>query len=89
MAMGAHRRDVVRMVVGQSLTLATIGIAIGALVALGAARFLKGLLYGIGPADPFTFVTIALVWFAVAALAAWLPALRAARVDPLIALRCE
>jgi putative ABC transport system permease protein len=56
---------------------------------LGLARLLKGSLYGVRAADPVTFVSMAALWLAVAALAAWLPARRAARVDPLIALRCE
>jgi predicted permease len=89
MAMGARGRDVVRMIVGQSLILAVVGIVAGSALALGVARLLKGSLYGVGAADPVTFVSVGMVWLAVAALAAWLPARRAARVDPLVALRCE
>ena len=89
MAMGARRRDVMRLIVGQSLAMAVIGEAIGVALALAIARLLKGSLYGVAPTDPVTFVLIAALWIAVAALAAWIPARRAARVDPLIALRCE
>jgi putative ABC transport system permease protein len=89
MAMGARRRDVVRMIVGQCLTLAIVGVLAGSALALGLSRVLKGSLYGVSAADPATFVFIAALWLAVAALAAWIPARRAARVDPLIALRCE
>jgi len=89
MAMGARRRDVVRMVVGQSVRLACVGVFAGAALALGVARLLKGSLYGVGAADPVTFVAMAALWLAIAALAAWLPARRAARVEVLVALRCE
>ncbi len=89
MAMGARGPDVVRMIVRQSLTLALVGIVFGSALALGVARLLKGSLYGVGAADALTFVCVGMLWLAVAALAAWLPARRAARVDPLVALRCE
>jgi putative ABC transport system permease protein len=87
MAMGARRLDVLRMVLRQSMVLASVGIAIGAPLALAQAYLLKGLLYGVGAADPVTFLGIAILWFTIALIATWIPARRAARVDPLIALR--
>ncbi len=89
MAMGARGRDVINMIFRQTIMLTVIGIAIGSALALAAARLIKGSLYGVGAADPITFVSMAALWLAVSALAAWLPARRATRVDPLIALRCE
>jgi ABC-type antimicrobial peptide transport system permease subunit len=75
------------MVLRQSLLLASVGIAIGVPLALALAYLLKGLLYGVGAADPVTFLGIAILWFTIALIATWIPARRAARVDPLIALR--
>ena len=88
-ALGAARRNVVAMVIGRALRLAGIGLLIGGGGALGAGQLLRSLLYGVSPRDPATFAAIALLLSAVALLASWLPARRAAAVDPLIALRCE
>ncbi len=92
LALGAEGRDVFRMVVGHGLRLAFAGLAIGTAVALILARVLPSfshLLYGVGASDPTTFVTISAVLTAVAVLACYIPARRATRVDPMVALRYE
>ncbi len=89
MALGAQRRDVLRLVLRQGLTLAGIGVGIGLVGALIATQLLRSLLFGVGPADPVTFLGIPLLLLLVAWLACWLPARRAARIDPMQALRCE
>jgi putative ABC transport system permease protein len=89
MALGARAADVLRMVVRQGMTLTAIGLVIGAGAALAATRAMAGLLFGVGASDPATYVALALVLAAVALLACWLPARRAARVDPMVALRSE
>jgi putative ABC transport system permease protein len=77
------------MVVRQGMTLTAIGLVIGAGAALAATRAMAGLLFGVGASDPPTYVALALVLAGVALLACWLPARRAARVDPMVALRAE
>jgi putative ABC transport system permease protein len=89
MALGAQRGEVVRMVVKQGMAIALSGIAIGVAAALGLTRFIASLLYGVRPDDAPTFAVVALVLAITALLASWGPALRAAVVDPLIALRYE
>jgi len=89
MALGARVEDVVRMVVRQGMRLAAIGLLVGAAAALATTRFLASLLFGVGAADPATFVAIPAILALVALLASWLPARRAARVDPMTALRDE
>ncbi len=89
MALGAERRDVLKMIVGQGLKLALIGVAIGIAGALALTRFLSSLLYGVKPTDPLTFVAVSLILIAVALLACYIPARRAAKVDPMVALRYE
>jgi putative ABC transport system permease protein len=89
MALGAQARDVLKMVVGHALLLATAGILLGGAAALLLSRVMTGLLYDITPLDPLTYGGVTLMLSAVAALAAWLPGRRATRVDPVIALRAE
>lgn len=87
MALGARPADVRRLVVGQMLGLSLTGIVVGLLAAAASTQLLKGWLYGVTPLDPLTFAACAVVMLAVSALAAYLPARRATRVDPVIALR--
>jgi putative ABC transport system permease protein len=89
MALGAERHRVFGMVLGQGARLAGLGIAIGLLVSLGTTRMLAGFLYGVRPADPLTFAGVSLLLVVIALLACYLPARRAMRVDPLVALRNE
>jgi predicted permease len=89
MALGATTSDVLRLVLGQGSKLIAVGVALGLAGALAATQLLKSVLYGVGPTDPLTFVGIPLLLSAVALIACWIPARRAAKVDPLVALRCE
>jgi predicted permease len=86
-AMGATPRNVIGMVVGQGMALAAVGVAVGAAASLAAARMVSSMLYGVNAADPLTFGLAGLFLGAVALLAAWLPAFRATRIDPISALR--
>ena len=88
-ALGAQRRNVLGLVVGQGFVLTLVGIACGLAGAVGMTRFLSSLLYGVRPTDPLTFAAVALLLTGVALLACYIPALRAARVDPIVALRHE
>ena len=89
MALGAQQRDVLKMVLGQGVALTLIGVAFGVAGALALARVLSTLLYGISATDPLTFVAVGATLIAVALLACYVPARRAMRVDPMIALRYE
>jgi macrolide transport system ATP-binding/permease protein len=89
MALGASPRDIFRLVVGQGLKLTLIGVVLGGAVALALTRFLAGLLTGVSATDPLTFLAVPLLLAFVALLACWIPARRAAKVDPMVALRCE
>jgi ABC-type antimicrobial peptide transport system permease subunit len=88
-ALGAARADILRLVVGQAMLLVAISLTIGLAGALAATRLLGSLLYGVGIRDPSTFTGIALLLSLVSLFAAWLPARRAARISPMIALRTE
>ncbi len=89
MAMGADPFRVMRMIVGEGLKLAGIGVAVGVAAAVGITRSLAFLLYGVEPGDPATFIGVAILFSGVAAAACWIPARRAMRVDPMTALRYE
>jgi putative ABC transport system permease protein len=89
MALGAAQRDVLKMVIRSGLILAMVGIGIGMGVSFGLTRLLSSLLFGVTPTDPLTFVIIVLMLAAVAILASYIPARRASKVDPMVALRYE
>jgi putative ABC transport system permease protein len=88
-ALGAQAWDVVRLVVRDGLRVAGVGIAIGAVAALWASRWIKPLLFNVSPKDPAVFAIVAVTLITVAIAASWIPALRASRVDPSVALRSD
>ncbi len=89
MALGAQRGDILKMVVGQGMILALMGIAVGLVAAFILTRVLESLLFGVGARDPATFLIIPLVLAAIAFVSSYIPARRATRIDPMIALRYE
>jgi putative ABC transport system permease protein len=89
LAIGARTADVLRLVMLQGLRHTAIGLTLGIVLAFGISRVLRGLLFGVRPQDPFTLTAVLAVLFASAALACYIPALRATRADPIDALRAE
>ena len=89
MALGAQRSQVLALVIAQGMKLVLAGVAAGLLVALALARVIQSLLFGVRPTDPLTFAGVSLLLVVVALLACWMPARRAARLDPMAALRNE
>jgi len=89
MALGARRSDVLCLMLKQGVLLTGLGLALGLLAAVSLTRLIKTMLYGVGATDPLTFVAVAALLAAVALLACWIPARRATKVDPMIALRSE
>ncbi|HKV26284.1 MAG TPA: ABC transporter permease [Candidatus Acidoferrum sp.] len=89
MALGATSRDVARMVLGEGLRITLVGVGIGLLAAVGLTRLITKIIYGVGATDPITFVAVAILLTGVALVACYVPARRAMRVDPIIALRYE
>jgi len=88
-ALGATRGDVLRMVLGKSFVITGLGLLLGIAGATALTRLLSSFLYQVGPVDPLTFITVSLMLGAVSLLASYIPAWRAARVDPMAALRYE
>jgi putative ABC transport system permease protein len=89
MALGASTQDVLRMVLGEGLRTTLIGVGVGLLAAIGLTRLITKVTYGVGATDPLTFLGVTALLVAVAMLACYVPARRAMRVDPMIALRYE
>ncbi len=89
MALGARRRDVLQLVLGEGFKIVTTGVFAGIAASFALTRFMSSLLYGVGPNDPLTFAVVAVLFALVALAACYVPARRAARVDPMVALRYE
>ncbi len=89
MALGAQRRDVLRLILGQGATLALFGLSLGVVFALLLTHLIASLLYSVSVRDPLTFAVVAIILFGVAMIACYIPARRATRVDPMVALRYQ
>jgi putative ABC transport system permease protein len=88
-ALGANRRAVLMMVLGKGLRITAVGVVLGVLGSFVLTRFLRSLLFGVNQVDPYTFIAVPILLIAAATVACFLPALRAIRVDPMTALKCE
>jgi predicted permease len=88
-AIGAQRQDILRLILGQGMRVALVGVAVGVLAGFGLTRLMASLLFGVNASDGLTFISVALILVLVSALASLIPARRATRIDPLIALRHE
>src|SRR5262249_48492350 len=88
-ALGAQQRDVLRLVVGQGLSLAAVGVCAGLVGAFGITRVIASLLYNVTPTDPISFGGVSVFLAAIAAVASYIPARRAMKVDPIVALRMD
>jgi putative ABC transport system permease protein len=89
MALGAQREDVLRLILGQGAKITFLGVAIGLAATLAIARLIASLLYGVSATDLVTYAGVAVLLTIVALFASFIPALRATRVDPVVALRCQ
>ena len=89
LALGAKRREITRLIVSQGMRPIAAGVVVGSAGAMLLSRFMQKLLYGVEPTDPVTFGAVTIVLVSVALLACWIPAARAARLDPMVALRSE
>ena len=89
LALGAEQRDVLRLVLGRALRIVLAGVIVGIAGAAGVTRVLQRFLFGVTPTDPITFAVVTLLLMTVGLIAAWLPARRATRIDPCVALRAE
>jgi len=89
MAVGAQPGDLLRLVVGQGLRLSFLGVLIGVAGALAISRVIVGMLYNTSVADPITYVIVSVIFLGTGIVASYLPARRAARLDPMVVLRCE
>jgi ABC-type antimicrobial peptide transport system permease subunit len=89
MALGARRQDVLRLVMSESMVLVVTGVAIGLAIALGASRLVSTLLFGLAATDILSRAVAVIVMLVVSSIAGYLPARRASRVDPMVALHCE
>jgi ABC-type antimicrobial peptide transport system permease subunit len=89
MALGAQTREVLKLIIGQGMMLSLIGMTIGLASAIAVTRLMRNLLFGVSPTDPLTFVIISLLLIFVSLIACWIPARRATKLDPMIALRTE
>jgi ABC-type antimicrobial peptide transport system permease subunit len=89
MALGAQSANVLRLVLGKAMLLSLIGVGLGLLASLALTRLMKDLIYGVRPTDPLTLIAVALLLAIITIIASYIPARRATKVDPLVALRYE